>query len=623
MILPDRLVGDITLDLEGYDPYLMEYGPGWAFADKKFGFIAGVAIKAENFREYIPIAHEGSPANQDPATVMRWLSHVLGNPEQRKILANAVYDLGWLRRYGVEVAGFIDDVLVQAPLLDEYRDRYGLDYLGADYLDERKDYAVLEEEAKLLGIDPKKVMMNIHKLSPETVGQYALQDIDMTYSLWKLFSEKIKEEELEQVYELECNLIPILLDMRWNGVRVNVDQAERLSGIYERIEMEAIAEIKRRTGVEISPWQATSVAEALMAAGVEVPLTPKTKKPSVKKEWLATLTDPVGSLILDVRRYNKVRTTFLDKAILEHSFNGRIHATFNQLKADRPEGGGKGTVGGRFSSDHPNLQQMPARDGELGPVFRTIFLPEEDAIWAALDYSSQEPRILSSFAGLCQVRGGEDIVRRYNENPDLDFHQYTADVTGLTRKESKPVGLGLAYGMGGGKLAFTLGLPYTLDTFRGREIMKAGAEAEAVLRKFNDGAPFIKALSEYCKKIAGQRGFIRTPTGRKLRFPMVGRERFYLHKALNRLIQGTAACQTKTAMVEMHKEKIHLLVTVHDELGASVESEAQARQAAEIMRTCFPLEVPSKVDIELGKSWGHSMLGDDAEIDDDGKVRKA
>lgn len=623
--LPDTLHGDIVIDLETYDPTLKTNGPGWAFKKPEYGYIIGIGILADNFEAYIPIRHEDSPRNLDIPRVKEWLNHVLSNESQPKILANATYDLGWLRAEGVELAGPLHDVLIQAPLLDEYRDRYGLDYIGKDYLGISKDYEVLYDEARLIGLkaDTDTVMSNLHKLSPESAGKYCLQDCHMTKDLFSLFMEKIREEELQDVYKLECDLIRVLLDMRWSGVKVDLDAAERLCGIYSRLEDELHAEVKRQTGVEIAPWNAASIATAFEAIGVDVPLTPKTKKPSVKKEWLEGLNHDVAQMIVDIRRFNKVRTTFLESAILNHSVDGRIYATFNQLKADRPEGGGKGTVGGRFSSDHPNLQQMPARDSEIGPVFRTIFLPEDGDMWGALDYSSQEPRILSSFAGLCQVKGGAQIVQQYNDNPDLDFHQYTADVTRLSRKESKPVGLGLAYGMGGGKLAQTLNLPFTVSNWRGREVLKAGTEAEEVLRKFNEGAPFIKALSDYCKKIAAKRGFIKTPTGRRLRFPRVNGETFYIHKALNRLIQGTAACQTKTAMVQMHREKIHLKVTVHDELGISASSEQNAEHAAEIMRTCFPLEVPSKVDIELGKSWGHSMIGDDMEVDDNGKIYKA
>jgi DNA polymerase I-like protein with 3'-5' exonuclease and polymerase domains len=313
-------------------------------------------------------------------------------------------------------------------------------------------------------------------------------------------------------------------------------------------------------------------------------------------------------MIVQAREYQKARSTFVD-TILKHQVKGRIHAELHPLRSDNG-----GTVTGRFSYSNPNLQQIPARHGEIGPMIRSLFLPEEDCVWGAFDYSSQEPRIVVHYAKLMGFQGAEEFSQQYNQNANTDFHQMAADIVGVPRKQAKDINLGLFYGMGTKKLAASLGLEYE--------------DAQELFATYHDKVPFVRQLHEYCSNRATNKGVIRTLLGRRCRFdkwepnkygvwkPMTHKEaynehgpaikRAFTYKALNKLIQGSAADQTKAAMVALAEENILPMIQVHDELDISVESEKQAKEIKEIMETCAKLEVPSVVDAEVGANWGEA-----------------
>jgi DNA polymerase I-like protein with 3'-5' exonuclease and polymerase domains len=267
--------------------------------------------------------------------------------------------------------------------------------------------------------------------------------------------------------------------------------------------------------------------------------------------------------------------------------------------------------------NNPNLQQVPARHEIIGPMVRSLFLPEEGQLWAANDFSSQEPRLLVHYATLLDLPGAERMADAYRNNPDTDFHQMVADMAGIQRKAAKTIGLGLMYGMGKQKLANSLDLP--LD------------EAAELINSFHMNVPFLKGtVNAVMKRIEhpASGGSIRTLLGRKCRFPLwepveyginkaLPREqavveygprikRAMTYKGLNRLIQGSAADQTKAAMVALNKAGFRLLLQVHDEIAVSVNDRSEAEEAARIMAQAVSLEVPSRVDVEIGPSWGEA-----------------
>lgn len=629
------LVGPITIDTETHDPLIRARGAGWCFSryGQNGGRVVGIAIKCESYHGYVPIAHlEG---NEERGKVLGWLQHELQrDPKQPKVFFNASYDLGWLRSEGIHLpsGSVIHDVAYMAPLLDEYRFSYSLDSIAKDILGVGKDESSLEEAAKILGIknnSKDNVKMHMARLHPDVVAPYAMMDVEVTERLWQHFTPQIVAEELDEVYQLEIDLLPMLIEMRMRGVRVDVAKAEQLQAQLLKEEQDALDKIydvcgKRFTSEDVT--KAAVLAKAFDILGVQYPLTEKTHKPSIADPWLAANKDkvPICEPMMVARKARRIRGTFVEAFVLDLHENGRVHPEFNPLKADRntanalgvESSGGKGTVGGRFSSSNPNFQQIPSaeKDPVLGKLVRSLFLPNEGERWAALDYSSQEPRITVHFAELIGAPKAKDIADEYRANPRTDFHTFTRDlvrniIPDFDRKPAKIIGLSLTYGMGGGTLAERLGLPSEEQELYGRRVKVAGTEAKSILDAFDAGVPFIKALKKAAEAKARKAGYICTPTGRRFRFPPEKdnpNRRMFLNKALSRLIQGTAADMTKVSLREMWRAGIVPLGTVHDENDISYGDKKTLQLAEQVMVESFPLTVPVVVDVETGPSWGEA-----------------
>ena len=468
----------IAIDLETCDPNLMTMGPGWA---RKDGFIVGIAVAAGDNAWYFPIRHENGH-NMDPKMTLKWLRKQMATPHIDKLMHNATYDAGWLLAEGVEVQGRIIDTMVAAPLVDENRFSYSLNNLGRDYIDMRKDEKMLRAAAKDWGIDPKADMW---RLPPSYVGAYAEQDAFMTMKLWDRLKTEITSQELTHIFDLETSLIPLMVQMRANGVRVDIDKADiAKKGLQEKV-AELKADIKHKTGVAIEPWAADSVRQVFEALNLSYPKT-DAGAASFTKQYLNAHPHEVCQQIVKLREFDKADSTFID-SILRHSHKGRIHTEFHQLRSD--DGG---TVTGRFSSSNPNLQQIPARDPDIKKLIRGLFIPEEGQMWGSFDYSSQEPRLLVHFAASMpdNMRSPvvDTIVEEYHKG-DVDLHQMVADIAGITRKQAKVVNLGIMYGMGVGKLAAQLGV--------------SNEEAKSIIEEHRDKVPFVKQLAT-ARKFAGR-----------------------------------------------------------------------------------------------------------------------
>ena len=601
---PERLpdlsdAKEIAIDLETYDPNIKETGPGWAVGN---GYIAGIAIAVEGWKGYFPIRHEGG-GNFDERILKKQVQRIMDLPCD-KIFHNAAYDVGWLRWWGVEVKGKIIDTLIAAPLIDENRFRYSLNELGKDYLKETKSEALLYEAAKEWGVNAKAEMW---KLPAMYVGPYAEQDADLTLRLWQFFKVEIIKQELSSIFELETRLFPCLLDMKTKGVRVDLEKAEKIKKDLQKKEDFLLFQIKKDTGVDVDIWAAVSVAKAFDKLDIRYERTAKSDQPKFDKNFLSTHKHPLAKMVVQAREFNKARTTFID-TILTHQHHGRIHADINQMRSDAG-----GTVTGRFSYSNPNLQQIPARNKDIGPLIRSIFVPDEGCKWGSFDYSQQEPRVLVHFAALTGggLKGADEVIESY-KTEDPDFHQAVADMAGIDRRTAKTINLGMMYGMGKGKLASELGL--------GKD------DTEDLFAKFHANVPFVKQLMEQATRKADNVGFLRTLLGRKCRFDLweprvfgihkalplweaekeYGRDlkRAWTYKALNRLIQGSSADMTKKAMVDLYEEGIIAHIQVHDELNCSIDSDGEKNKIKEIMENTVELKVPLKVDAEIGPSWG-------------------
>ena len=596
---------EVAVDLETKDPNLTTLGPGWARND---GHIIGIAVAAGEYKGYFPIRHENGH-NLDPRITMKWIKKQMSVPGMDVIMHNATYDAGWLRAEGVEIEGRIIDTMVTGALVDENRWSFGLDAMARDYAGIRKNEKLLKAAALERGLNPKSEM---YKLPPKFVGGYAEMDAVATLALWQALKVRIDKDELWDVWNLEIDLIPCMLDMRTKGVRVDLEKAERNKKSLREQSKYLRGVLEKEANMDVDIWASASIQKMFDKLELEYPRTEK-GAPSFTKSFLNDHPAKIAQVLVKLREFDKADSTFID-SILRHETNGRIHTELHSTRRDQG-----GTVTGRFSSSNPNLQQIPARDPDIKRLIRGLFIPEEGCKWGSFDYSSQEPRLLVHFASMIPstIRHPvvDDIVEEFN-NGDVDLHQMVADLANITRKQAKTVNLGIMYGMGVAKLADQLGI--------------SKDDAKDLIERHHSKVPFVKGLADLASKQGDRNGQIRTLMGRKSRFhlwePVTfgagkplpydeavkhyggaggrGIRRAFTYKALNKLIQGSAADQTKKAMLDCYNEGYTPMLTVHDELCFNIESEEQTARIKEIMETGIKLSIPSKIDVDIKDDWG-------------------
>ena len=592
----------IAIDLETRDPNLKSRGSGAVIGE---GEIIGIAIAVDGWSGYYPIGHR--EGNLDKRIVLDYVKEVCAT-DAVKIFHNAMYDVCWLRAYNIKINGFIVDTMLMSSLIDENRLSYTLNSIAFEYLREVKDEKGLKEAAEAAGVDAKSEM---YKLPAMYVGAYAEKDAELTLELFKVLSREIHKQNLSEIFDLETQLFPCLIDMKFKGVRVDVQAAHRLKQSMVTEEEALLLEVKRETGIDTQIWAARSIAKVFDKLGLHYERTLKSQAPSFTKNFLSEHKHPLVKKIAKAREINKAHTTFID-TILKHEHRGRIHADINPIRSDQG-----GTVTGRFSYSNPNLQQIPARNKDLGPKIRSLFLPEENHTWGCFDYSQQEPRLVVHYAATTDPIMYDDSVSNIVEkfkSDSVDFHQTVADMAGISRSNAKTINLGLFYGMGKAKLQAELGL-------------STKAEAENLFNQYHENVPFVREIMNRTSQHAQLSGSIGTLLGRRCRFnkwepntfgmhtPMsleeaertYGRGRIrraFTYKALNKLIQGSAADMTKKAMLDLYNEGIIPHIQIHDELDISVESPEQAKKIIEIMENAVKLAVPNKVDYEYGNTWG-------------------
>jgi DNA polymerase I-like protein with 3'-5' exonuclease and polymerase domains len=596
---PDlRKYDEIAIDLETRDPDLKSKGSGSIIGN---GEVVGIAVAVPGRKFYFPIAH-GSGPNMDRKRTLEWFKDVCES-DAIKIFHNAMYDVCWIKAMGIKINGQIVDTMIAASLIDENRFRFDLNSLSWDYLGHGKNETALNEEAKSRGLDPKADMWQLPAMY---VGSYAEKDAELTLELWQIFKKELLHQDVESIFELETDLFPCLVDMRFLGVRVDVERAHMLKQALTVQEDNLRQQIKIETGIDVQLMAARSVAKVFDKLGLPYERTAKSQAPSFTKNFISNHEHPVVRMIAQAREVNKAHTTFID-TIIKHEHKGRIHADINQIRSDQG-----GTVTGRFSYSNPNLQQLPARNKDLGPMIRSIFIPEKGHRWGSFDYSQQEPRLVVHYAALHKFPSVNDVIDNYENDTSTDFHQVVADMAKIPRSQAKVINLGLFYGMGKAKLQAELGV--------------SKDKAVELFDQYHAKVPFVKQLMNSASNRAQERGQIRTLLGRLCRFHLwepnqfgmhkalpheealqehgPGIRRAFTYKALNKLIQGSAADMTKKAMLDLYKNGIVAHVQIHDELCISVKDQKQADEIVEIMQNAVTLEVPNKVDCELANTWG-------------------
>ena len=638
-------IDTVAVDIETYDPNLKTKGLG---AIRNDGFICGIAVATEKDTAYFPLQH--SDTDIDPERINKiWdvlNEKIFQNEKITKVFHNAMYDVCWIRSVtGKMMKGKIVDTMIAASVIDENRFRYSLDSLSKDYLNDSKyKYDLQQKTLEWSGGTVKDPMTNMHKLPASIVKEYAKQDVDLTFKLWNLFNKKIDEvlytkddgeqKTCRQIFELETKLFLCLVDMKFKGVRIDVAKAILFGRHLKKRRDQIIKAIENLTTIRIDIWAAASIKTLLDHLCIkDYKVTPKSKMPQLPKDYLKTHSNKFLRMIAKAREYDKAVNTFID-GLLGYVHEGRIHADINQIRSDSG-----GTVTGRFSMSNPNLQQIPSK-GYIGKKMRELFIPDEGYKWGSFDYSQQEPRIVVHYAIKLGLPGTETLQEEFDKD-DADFHQIVAEMANISRKQAKTINLGLFYGMGKIKLQKELGLDQS--------------KARALFNEYHSRVPFVRDLSQQLIQFAKENRLLFTLHDRFCRFdkwettnkewnpetnrfnevPLYteaqAREAFkgemldkfkenkidpnymdyfnryytpaFTYKALNRLIQGSAADMTKKAMVDLYEKGIIPHIQIHDELCFST-TDHESEMIRETMEQTIPLEVKNKVDYESGPNWG-------------------
>ena len=648
---PKNSSARVGIDVETKDPDIKKMGCGVRRDDT---MLVGYSFQIENGPGfYVPMRHQGGDNVESEDRAIAYLQAQARSFTGQIVGCNLGYDCDWLASEGVD---FIEsgctwkDIGVAEPLLDELQFNYGLEAISGRYGREGKSERLLKEAADHFGVHPKA---GLWKLPARFVGPYGVGDSAEPLAILRLQEKRIDEAGLWDIFNLECAVQPILTLLRRRGVLIDQDRLAQVEAWARGEEAAALAEVAKLSGVTIKVgdvWKPKVVGPALEAIGVVLKSTSKGQV-EINQETLAAIDHPLSERLQWARKTNKLRTTFAN-SIREHMANGRIHATFNQLRrndddSDAAKDDGSGARYGRLSSEKPNLQQQPSRD-EFAKMWRAIYLPEEGMTWGSLDYSQQEPRTMMHYAEnapIGNLQKGKGISReahraavaacdQYRNDRSTDNHDMVARMAGIKRTAAKQIFLGKIYGLGGAKMCRKLGLStawvvygkkwadtqyfditdrveaqkYAMEC-GGRLMEGAGEEGRALLATFDEKLPFIRELAKLAQKKAEERGYVVTILGRHCHFPIGASGKYdWTQKALNRIVQGSAADQTKKALVDVHNAGHYIQLQVHDELTGSFYGKGDAQEAAEIMEHCVPqLTVPSKVDVELGPSWGESM----------------
>lgn len=592
-----RLSGLVGFDFETQDPLLKTNGPSWCFPG--VGKVVGFSLAWDGGERYYPLYHEGGGNVEDPEKALAYLRDVAENPDVQFVCHNAPYELGWLKRLGIRPARVPFCTQVAAALLDEYRrykGGYNLNAVGRDWCGMIKDETLLTQAAAALGLDPKK---DLWRLPAKFVGPYGETDSANVRDIWFAMKSQLEEQNLMQVFDIECRYMVVITEQRWRGVRIDVDGAEQLIKRYSARELELQKRRKELVGFDAPVWNGADLAKAFRKRGIIVPGT--VDAPSITQPWLKTLDDDYARALLEERRKNKTRTTFVE-GMLRHVVDGRVHPIINAMPTD--EGG---AISGRASSEKPNEQNQPNKDKdpEAGKAVRGLWLPEEGCRWSACDYSQQEPRLAIHLAEKAEVPGARLAGDQLRSNPRTDFHKMVAELAHILRPQAKILNLALIYGKGEVATCRELGFPTeVVDWGKGpREV--AGEEGKRFIAAYNAAVPYVQGLKDLVAKTVKRRGYVRTILNRRCRFGG-----FYKkdHAAVNRVVQGSAGDQLKKAQVDIYDQLGEVpLVAVHDEVGMNNESDAQIERVVECMVHTIELTVPVVVDVATGKNWGEAL----------------
>lgn len=588
----------LVIDFETYDPHLDKLGSGWVHGDIE---VIGASLYKPGWKE--PRFY----TNKDH--IMEYV-----NNTSTLVAHNLQYDVGILFMWGLDPYKYkLIDTMIMAKLVCNIHSNYSLNGLANYYFGDNKSDMPLALAAirhRIHKVSKRKKprtdgwkgrtiksamktaktrMDELWKVRPDLVTEYANHDTWLTWKLYKYFEDRVDPLWLDRC----SRMFPILLKCRNKGVPIDISRLHEVRDILRHKENMYLdtCEILSRND-SFNPNSPKQMKAAMDMYQIRYEYTQK-GNPSLTSQWLAEQDHPLCNAIHQYRKYNKARRDFCDavleaQELLPEEKRGRVYPEFKLF----------GARTGRFSCSKPNIQQIPGRDEEIGPLIRSIYVPEPATAWYSLDFSSQETRLQAHYAHLTHAAGASEFVRRYVAEPDMDVHQMVADIANIERSQAKTINLGLSYGMGKKKLCTALGLP-----------LKAGMR---VIAQYNRALPFIKDLSKKCADALKKQGYIRTLGGRQSKLEPVRfceeeeRYKSFEYRGMNKLIQGSAADQVIIAMLEIDKAGIDVLFSVHDEINLCSSNREDALKVQNIMENCVELVVPMIAEIGEGTSWSEA-----------------
>jgi len=544
---------------------------------------------------YIPLRHRylGVPDQLDLDEVIKSLKPIFQDRNRKLVAQNAKYDMAVLAFHGLSIPEVDFDTMVAGYVLNPARRRQNLELLAQEYLD-----VSMTSYSDVVGKGAKEKPFD--QVTVEEARDYSCEDAAVTFSLRRVLEKKLHEADQWNIFsDLEMPLVPVLMRMEMNGVRIDAKLLGKISSEIERDLDALLKKLHKTAGVEFNPNSPKQLADVLFdVIGLKSVRKTKTGRSTDQDvlEELA-LVHPLPAMVLEYRSQSKLKGTYTDTLpTLVNPKTGRIHTRFNQTV----------TSTGRLSSSDPNLQNIPIRS-DLGKRIREAFVPDPGHLLISADYSQIELRIMA------HLSGDKTLLDSFKK--DQDIHRRTAaelygvppeEVTPDQRREAKVVNFGIAYGMSAYGLSQQLRIP--------RE------EAQKIHDAYFARYPGVKKYIERNLEEARKKGYVLTCLGRKLRLPDINSKNHNVRanaerSAINAPMQGTAADIIKDAMIRVQKfldkehPKTRMILQVHDELlFETPEKDVPVVEKAvkKIMESEMKLEVPITIDVGHGANWAEA-----------------
>lgn len=592
-----------AVDIETSDPHLKQWGPG---ACRRDGKILGVGI-------YCPdkgIDGYFIPTSEDDDVTIHGL---LSDPDIVKVFHNGVYDLDWLMNgYGLEVNGRIEDTMTRETLLDSYAFSYSLDACCQRRGVEGKNKGDTIDKWYAENGGKGKAIEHLEDIPPSIVGKYCRQDCKATYNLYMAQQPLLEEQSLLNANDIECRLYPLLMQMKGNGMPINMSKLFELMDTFEEEYENGVHELENRYGFAedtLSLNSANDIEKMWRAEKLPIEYT-ATGKPSFAAAVLEDSNHPLAEKIQHLRGLTKT-LAFLNSWV-DYSINSHIHPCFYPAKRDDA-----GTVTGRWSSGDPNMQQVPARAEKHGKEIRSLFTPEPGCILGAFDYKQIEYRVFIHFA---QGEGAEAARKEFHDH-DVDYHQMVQEMMGWVtgdkdkdkeyRHVTKNLNFGSLYCMGARSFAARFKRPL-LKAHPDADPDNLFPLADSLMKEYKRKIPFVDTTGRAIINTGEKRGYVKTLSGRRQRMPLDNGS----YKLVNYLIQGSAADLLKKGLVDAWEagvfKVLKLHAQIHDEVVFSIPDTREGYEAClklrECMKNAYPLKIPLGVDTEIGPDWGHCTM---------------